>query len=53
MSKERLTVRKAMEILRLHHDSGLSNREIARVLNISKTTVKNLLGRFEIGRAHV
>lgn len=47
MAKERLTVRKILEILRLHCETGLSNREIGRVLNISKTTVQKLLGRFE------
>jgi len=47
MANRRLTVRKYLEILRLHFiNPGLSNRQIGRTLQISKNTVKNCLIRF-------
>ena len=39
-------MRKIKEMLRLHFEVGLSNREIARSLSVSHTTVSELLGRF-------
>ncbi len=38
-------MRKIREVLRLHHDSGLGQRPIARCLNISRTTVSDYLHR--------
>lgn len=38
-------MRKIRETLRLHHDSGLGQRPIARCLNISRTTVGDYLHR--------
>lgn len=38
-------MRKIREVLRLHHDSGLGQRPIARCLNISRTTVGDYLHR--------
>lgn len=38
-------MRKIRETLRLHHDSGLGQRPIARCLNISRTTVGDYLQR--------
>ncbi|MBD3272720.1 MAG: IS21 family transposase [Elusimicrobia bacterium] len=46
MVKARLTVRKIQEILRLHY-AGLSDRKVSQALFISKTTVKNIVCRFE------
>ena len=44
MKQRKLSMRKIKEILRLHNDDlKLSNREIARILQISKTTVKRCL----------
>ena len=45
MGKKRLTVLKIREILRLHFDAGLSNRQIEECLRISKTTVQRCLER--------
>jgi len=39
MSQERLPVRKIREVLRLHHEAGLSNRAIARVCKISNSVL--------------
>ena len=41
-------MRKIRETLRLHHDSGLGQRPIARCLNISRTTVGDYLHRAKI-----
>ncbi len=38
-------MRKLKEMLRLHFELGLSNREIARSLGVSHSTVGDLLGR--------
>jgi transposase len=46
MKRKRLTVRKINEIFRLHFVGKLSNRQIASSLQISKTTVRDCLGRF-------
>ena len=47
MPQERLPVRKIREVMRLHHESGLSNRAIARVCNVSNSTVGEYLARAE------
>lgn len=47
MSQERLPVRKIREVLRLHHEAGLSNRAIARVCKVSNSTVGEYLTRAE------
>ncbi len=41
-------MRKIRETLRLHHDSGLGQRPIARCLNISRTTVADYLHRAKV-----
>lgn len=46
MGKKRLTVLKIREILRLHFDAHLSNRQIKDCQRISKTTVQRCLERF-------
>ncbi len=45
MPKERLTVRKIREILRLKNELGLSNRAIARACKVSNSTVGEYLER--------
>lgn len=45
MAKERLTVRKIREILRLKEELGLSNRAIARACKVSNSTVGEYLER--------
>jgi len=40
-------MRKIKEMLRLHFEVGLSNREIGRSLSVSHTTISELLGRFQ------
>ena len=47
MPQERLPVRKIRETIRLHHEVGLSNRAIARVCNVSNSTVGEYLARAE------
>ena len=39
MAFNRLSMRKILEVLRLHHEGGRSRREIARSINASPTTV--------------
>ncbi len=41
-------MRKLKEMLRLHFEVGLSNREIARSLSVSHSTVNDLLGRLQV-----
>jgi len=48
MTRERLTMRKIQEVLRLKWASGLSNRAIARSCSISHSTVKEYLQRAEL-----
>jgi hypothetical protein len=50
MAQERLTVRKIREVLRLHHQVGLSNRAIARTCKVSNSTVGEYLERAEQAR---
>jgi transposase len=45
VATERLSMRKLREILRLHHESRLSARAIARSCKISSSTVLKYLGR--------
>lgn len=45
MARERLTMRKTKEILRLHLACGLSRRQIANSINIGRKTVADYLGR--------
>jgi transposase len=47
MTQERLPVRKIREVIRLHHEAGLSNRAIARVCKVSNSTVGEYLERAE------
>lgn len=45
MARERLSMRKIREILRLQQEAGLSEREIARSSGVGRTTVANYLKR--------
>lgn len=45
MATEKLTMRKIRDVLRLHHEQNLSNREIGRSLGVSPGTVSNYLAR--------
>jgi transposase len=47
MPQERLPVRKIREVIRLHHETELSNRAIARVCKVSNSTVGEYLVRAE------
>ena len=42
MANRRLSVRKIKEVLRLKHDCGISEREIARSLNLSRVPSKTI-----------
>ncbi len=48
MPQERLPVRKIREVIRLHHEAGLSNRAIAWVCHVSNSTVGEYLKRVEL-----
>lgn len=45
MAKERLSMRKIREILRLYHDLGLGKKPIARVCSVSSSTVVDYVRR--------
>ncbi len=45
MPRQRLSVRKIREILRLRHDSGLSARHIAKSCSLARSTVAEYLRR--------
>ena len=45
MANVRLSMRKIIEVLRLHHEGGRSHREIARLVRTSPTTVGEILRR--------
>ena len=45
MATERLPMRKALEVLRLKWELGLSNRNAARSVRLSAATVSNVLAR--------
>lgn len=47
MPQERLPLRKIREVIRLHHEAELSNRAIARICNVSNSTVGEYLARAE------
>jgi hypothetical protein len=48
MANRRLSMRKIEEVLRLHHDGGRTNREIAQVIRSSPTTVGEYLRRARV-----
>ena len=45
MAKERLSMRKIKEVLRLHFEHQQSARQIAKSCNIARSTVKEYLDR--------
>ncbi len=45
MANRRLSMRKIEEVLRLHHEGGRTNREIAQAVRASPTTVGEYLRR--------
>jgi transposase len=45
MANRRLSMRKIEEVLRLHHEGGRTNREIAQIVRASPTTVGDYLRR--------
>jgi len=45
MAKERLSMRKVKEVLRLKFDQGLTNRQIAKSCSISRSTVGDYISR--------
>ena len=45
MANRRLSMRKIKEVLRLHKEIGLSERQIAKSCGISRSTVKDYLKR--------
>ena len=45
MAAKRLSMRKIREVLRLRHEFGLSQRDIARSCSIGRTTVRDYLSR--------
>jgi len=45
MAARRLSVRKIKEVLRLHHEKGLSTRQIGKSLEISRSTIREYLDR--------
>ena len=52
MTKERLTVKKVKEILRLKYEAKLSNRVIAGACKVSNSTVGEYLKRAEAAGIH-
>lgn len=49
MAAKRLSMRKIREVLRLKHEFGLSNRDIAKPCSIGRTTVSDYLSRASAG----
>ncbi|MBF0564709.1 MAG: helix-turn-helix domain-containing protein [Nitrospirae bacterium] len=47
MAKERVSMRKVKEILRLYWEEGLSRRQIAKSCNISRSAVSEYIARAE------
>ena len=45
MPTERLSMRHIREVLRLHHSVGMSQRAVARRLNLAQGTVSKYLNR--------
>jgi transposase len=56
MANTRLSMRKIKEFLRLTHHSGLSERQVALSLAVSRSTVKEYRARAQragsVGRCH-
>ena len=50
MPKRRLAMRKIKEILRLHHENGLSIRQIGICCNLSRSTVSDYLAQAKIAQ---
>lgn len=50
LANRRVTICKLKEMPRLHFEVGLGNREIARSLLVSHTTISELLGWFQAAR---
>ena len=50
MAAERLPLRKTREILRLKLDAGLSQRAIARSVNVAQSTVNDYVGRANVAK---
>lgn len=48
MANSRLSMRKILDVLRLHHEGGRSHREIARAIHASPTTVGEILRRSKL-----
>jgi hypothetical protein len=46
MHLERVSMRKLLELLRLHFDLKLSQRQIAGSINLGQSTVNDYLARF-------
>jgi len=47
LANKRLSMRRIKEVLRLHHESGLGQRQIGRALSITHATVREYLRRAE------
>ena len=47
MAKERLSMRKIREILRLKYDCNLTDRQIAKSCSVARSTVANYLSRIK------
>ena len=47
MAQERLTMRKAKEVLRLTYGFGLSQRQVARTCGVARSSVSDYLARAE------
>lgn len=48
MTNKRLSMRKIHEVLRLHFEHGRSKREIARIINVSPSTVSDYVARAKL-----
>ena len=48
MTNKRLSMRKIHEVLRLHFEQGRSKREIARIINVSPSTVSDYVARAKL-----
>jgi len=47
MAARKLSMRKIKEVLRLHYEKGLSTRQIAKSLDIGRSTIRDYLDRAE------
>ncbi len=50
MANTRITMRKLKELLRLHFEAGMSDRAVARSLNLARSTVQDYLARFKAAK---